>query len=164
MVITSKMLRRKNSRYWNASESEMHKWLGCIYPKYVLKWRTPQAFLSVCISLTVFCFSTTETSAYKQIISLLIDIKEEQQRQWAVLKDLQARVHGQVCEEEEEELNIDLPLLTMEQLDKTERHLEDTEAQRRMVRSKTGLHRKQCVCKDAVLCKKTTQYLQVVTL
>lgn len=89
-------------------------------------------------AMTVKCMhdevtSLSETAAYRQIISLLIEIKEEQQRQWAVLKDLQARVHGQVCEEEEEELDMDLPLLTMEQLDKTERHLENSEAQRRMV-------------------------------
>ncbi|KAI7805571.1 uncharacterized protein si:dkey-187a12.4 [Triplophysa rosa] len=89
-------------------------------------------------AMTVKCMheeetSPSETAAYRQIISLLVEIKEEQQRQWAVLKDLQARVHGQVCEEEEEELDMDLPLLTMEQLDKTERHLEDSEAQRRMV-------------------------------
>ncbi|XP_065152765.1 uncharacterized protein [Paramisgurnus dabryanus] len=74
-----------------------------------------------------------EMAAHRQIISLLIEIKEEQQRQWAVLKDLQARVNGQVCEEEDEPLEIDLPMMTMEQLDETERHLEHTEAQKRMV-------------------------------
>ncbi|XP_052007487.1 uncharacterized protein LOC127661004 [Xyrauchen texanus] len=77
--------------------------------------------------------SLSEAEAHRKIISLLIEIKEEQQRQWAVLKDLQARVYGQVCEEEEEVLDIDLPLHTMEQLDETERHLENAEAQRRMV-------------------------------
>ncbi|XP_016381573.1 uncharacterized protein LOC107718844 [Sinocyclocheilus rhinocerous] len=77
--------------------------------------------------------STSETAAHKQILSLLIEIKEEQQRQWEVLKDLQARIHGQVCEEEDEPLDVDLPLRTMEQLDETEQHLEDTEAQKRMV-------------------------------
>ncbi|XP_065152764.1 uncharacterized protein [Paramisgurnus dabryanus] len=77
--------------------------------------------------------SLSEMAAHRQIISLLIEIKEEQQRQWAVLKDLQARVNGQVCEEEDEPLEIDLPMMTMEQLDETERHLEHTEAQKRMV-------------------------------
>ncbi|KAK7140245.1 hypothetical protein R3I94_012757 [Phoxinus phoxinus] len=77
--------------------------------------------------------SSSETAAHRKIISLLIEIKEEQQRQWEVLKDLQARIHGQVCEEEDEPLDIDLPLRTMEQLDETEQHLEDTESQRRMV-------------------------------
>lgn len=81
-------------------------------------------------------FTITETAAHRQIISLLIEIKEEQQRQWEVLKDLQARIHGQVCEEEDEPLDIDLPLRTMEQLDETEQHLEDTEAQKRMVQKK----------------------------
>ncbi|XP_067277479.1 uncharacterized protein si:dkey-187a12.4 isoform X2 [Pseudorasbora parva] len=77
--------------------------------------------------------SSSETAAHRKIISLLIEIKEEQQRQWEVLKDLQARIHGQVCDEEDEPLDIDLPLRTMEQLDETEQNLEDTEAQRRMV-------------------------------
>lgn len=77
--------------------------------------------------------TSSESAAQRKIISLLIEIKEEQQRQWEVLKDLQARIHGQVCEEEDEPLDIDLPLRTMEQLDVTEQHLEDTEAQRRMV-------------------------------
>ncbi|XP_030628582.1 uncharacterized protein si:dkey-187a12.4 [Chanos chanos] len=76
---------------------------------------------------------TSETAAQRKIISLLIEIKEEQQRQWAVLKDLQARLQGQVCEEEVEALDIDLPLQTMEQLDETEKHLEDAGAQKRMV-------------------------------
>ncbi|XP_052468964.1 uncharacterized protein LOC128026182 [Carassius gibelio] len=77
--------------------------------------------------------SSSETAAHRQIISLLYDIKEEQQRQWEVLKDLQARIQGQVCEEEDEPLDVDLPLRTMEQLNETEQHLEDTEAQKRMV-------------------------------
>ncbi|XP_016127825.1 uncharacterized protein [Sinocyclocheilus grahami] len=77
--------------------------------------------------------SSSEAAAHRQIISLLIEIKEEQQRQWEVLKDLQARIHGQVCEEEDKPLDIDLPLRTMEQLDETEQHLEDAEAQKRMV-------------------------------
>lgn len=41
-----------------------------------------------------------------------------------------------MCEEEDEPLDIDLPLRTMEQLDETEQHLEDTETQRRMVNNK----------------------------
>ncbi|XP_059374291.1 uncharacterized protein LOC132111143 [Carassius carassius] len=77
--------------------------------------------------------SSSGTAAHRQIISLLNDIKEEQQRQWEVLKDLQARIQGQVCEEEDEPLDVDLPLRTMEQLNETEQHLEDTEAQKRMV-------------------------------
>ncbi|XP_076830625.1 uncharacterized protein LOC143476355 [Brachyhypopomus gauderio] len=77
--------------------------------------------------------TSSESAAQRKIISLLLEIKEEQQRQWAVLKDLQARVQGQMCEEEVESLDIDLPLQTMEQLDETERHLEDATAQKRMV-------------------------------
>ncbi|XP_076141209.1 uncharacterized protein LOC143123807 [Alosa pseudoharengus] len=78
--------------------------------------------------------SSSETAAQRKIITLLMEIKEEQQRQWAVLKELQAKVQGQVSEEEEvESLDIDLPLRTMEQLDETERHLEDAAAQKRMV-------------------------------
>lgn len=67
---------------------------------------------------------------------MLVEIKEEQQRQWAVLRELQARVQGQSfpeVEEEVEALDIDIPLRTMEQLDDTERHLEDAGAQKRMV-------------------------------
>ncbi|KAL0964431.1 hypothetical protein UPYG_G00323750 [Umbra pygmaea] len=79
---------------------------------------------------------SAETAAQRKIISLLMEIKEEQQRQWVVLKELQARVQGQSfpdVEEEVEALDIDIPLRTMEQLDDTERHLEDAGAQRRMV-------------------------------
>lgn len=39
-----------------------------------------------------------------------------------------------MCEEEDEPLDVDLPLRTMEQLDETEQHLEDTEAQKKMVK------------------------------
>ncbi|XP_062375417.1 uncharacterized protein si:dkey-187a12.4 [Sardina pilchardus] len=78
--------------------------------------------------------SPSETAAQRKIITLLMEIKEEQQRQWAVLKELQTKVQGQVSEEEEvESLDIDLPLRTMEQLDEAERHLEDAAAQKRMV-------------------------------
>lgn len=45
------------------------------------------------------CVSFSETAAQRKIITLLVEIKEEQQRQWAVLKELQAKVQGQVCEE-----------------------------------------------------------------
>ncbi|KAJ8014126.1 hypothetical protein DPEC_G00037020 [Dallia pectoralis] len=80
--------------------------------------------------------SPAETAAQRKIISLLMEIKEEQQRQWAVLRELQARVQSQSfpeVEQEVEALDIDIPLRTMEQLNNTERHLEDSEAQRRMV-------------------------------
>ncbi|XP_038816809.1 uncharacterized protein si:dkey-187a12.4 isoform X2 [Salvelinus namaycush] len=80
--------------------------------------------------------SSAETAAQRKIISLLVEIKEEQQRQWSVLRELQARVQGQSfpeVEEEVEALDIDIPLRTMEQLDDTERHLEDAGAQKRMV-------------------------------
>lgn len=77
---------------------------------------------------------TPETAAQKKIISLLLEIKEEQQRQWTVLKDLQAMIQGHMCEEDVETLDIDLPLQTMEQLDETERYLENDEAQKRMVK------------------------------
>ncbi|XP_017320498.1 uncharacterized protein si:dkey-187a12.4 [Ictalurus punctatus] len=77
--------------------------------------------------------SSAETAAQKKIISLLLEIKEEQQRQWTVLKDLQAMIQGHMCEEDVETLDIDLPLQTMEQLDETERYLENDEAQKRMV-------------------------------
>lgn len=86
---------------------------------------SPAAALSAALS--------AETAGQRKIISLLLEIKEEQQRQWAVLKDLQARVQGQVWEEEVEALDIDLPVRTMEQLDDMEKHLEDTGAQQKMV-------------------------------
>lgn len=83
-------------------------------------------------------FSTTsslETAAQRKIISLLVEIKEEQQRQWAVLSDLQARLQGQTDYEEEdvEALDMELPLRTLEQLDEMERQLEDAGIQKRMV-------------------------------
>ncbi|MCJ8730512.1 hypothetical protein PDJAM_G00185370 [Pangasius djambal] len=77
--------------------------------------------------------TSAETAAQRKIISLLLEIKEEQQRQWAVLKDLQAMIQGHMCEEDVETLDIDLPLQTMEQLDETERYLENDGAQKRMV-------------------------------
>ncbi|XP_066535958.1 uncharacterized protein si:dkey-187a12.4 isoform X2 [Hoplias malabaricus] len=77
--------------------------------------------------------SSSETEAQRRIISLLLEIKEEQQRQWVVLKELQTRIQGQMWDEEVEALDIDLPLRTMEQLDEAERHLEDAGAQKRMV-------------------------------
>ncbi len=40
-----------------------------------------------------------------------------------------------MCEEEDEPLDVDLPLRTMEQLDETEQNLEDTEAQKKMVKN-----------------------------
>ncbi|KAK5908060.1 hypothetical protein CgunFtcFv8_016151 [Champsocephalus gunnari] len=79
---------------------------------------------------------STETAAQGKIIALLVEIKEEQQRQWAVLKDLQARLPGQSINEEEEDvedLDMDLPLRTLEQLDEMERQLEETGSQKRMV-------------------------------
>ncbi|KPP66857.1 hypothetical protein Z043_114604 [Scleropages formosus] len=77
--------------------------------------------------------SCSETAAQRKIIALLMEIKEEQQRQWAVLKELQAQIQGPVCDDEAEAPDIDLPLRSMEQLDETERHLEDAVAQKRMV-------------------------------
>ncbi|XP_061084767.1 uncharacterized protein si:dkey-187a12.4 [Conger conger] len=77
--------------------------------------------------------ASSETASQRKIISLLLEIKEEQQKQWAVLKELQTRMQGPVCEEEFEALDIDLPLRSMEQLDETERHLEDAGAQKKMV-------------------------------
>lgn len=76
-----------------------------------------------------------ETVAQRKIISLLLEIKEEQKRQWAVLKDLQAMIQGHMCEEDVGTLDIDLPLQTMEQLDETERYLENDGAQKRMVKT-----------------------------
>ncbi|KAM6956551.1 uncharacterized protein FYW47_012494 [Aplochiton taeniatus] len=78
---------------------------------------------------------STETAGQRKIISLLVEIKEEQRRQWAVLRDLQARLQGHVPQEEDEveSPDMDLPLKTLEQLDETERLLEDPAAQRRMV-------------------------------
>ncbi|XP_035519571.1 uncharacterized protein si:dkey-187a12.4 [Morone saxatilis] len=78
---------------------------------------------------------STDTAAQRKIIALLVEIKEEQQRQWAVLRDLQARLQAQAGYEEDdvEALDVDLPLRTLEQLDEMERHLEDTGVQKRMV-------------------------------
>ncbi|KAI3363491.1 hypothetical protein L3Q82_011582 [Scortum barcoo] len=78
---------------------------------------------------------STETAAQRKIIALLVEIREEQQRQWAVLSDLQARLQGQTeCEDEDvEALDMELPLRTLEQLDEMERRLEDAGIQKRMV-------------------------------
>lgn len=78
---------------------------------------------------------STESAAQRKIIALLVEIKEEQQRQWAALRDIQAQLQGQTCCEEEdvEALHMDLPLRTLEQLDEMERHLEDPGTQKRMV-------------------------------
>ncbi|XP_049926920.1 uncharacterized protein si:dkey-187a12.4 [Epinephelus moara] len=78
---------------------------------------------------------STETAAQRKIIALLVEIKEEQRRQWAVLRDLQARLQGQTsCEEEDvEALDMDIPLRTLEQLDDVERQLDDAGVQKRMV-------------------------------
>lgn len=79
--------------------------------------------------------TVSETAGQRKIISLLVEIKEEQRRQWAVLRDLQARLQGPVPQEEDEveSPGMDLPLKTLEQLDETESLLEDPAAQRRMV-------------------------------
>ncbi|XP_071337695.1 uncharacterized protein [Trachinotus anak] len=79
--------------------------------------------------------SATETAAQQKIIALLLEIREEQQRQWAVLTDLQARLQGQTGYEEEnvEALDMDLPLRTLEQLDEMERWLEEPGIQKKMV-------------------------------
>lgn len=63
----------------------------------------------------------------------MIEIKEEQQKQWVILKELQARMQGPVCDDDDETLEVDLPLRSMEQLDETERYLEDAVAQRKLV-------------------------------
>ncbi|XP_022624771.1 uncharacterized protein LOC111239220 isoform X2 [Seriola dumerili] len=77
----------------------------------------------------------SETAAQRKIIALLVEIKDEQQRQWAVLRDLQARLQGQTGYEEEdvEALDMDLPLRTLEQLDEMERRLEEPGIQKKMV-------------------------------
>ena len=64
-----------------------------------------------------------------------MEIKEEQQRQWAVLRDLQARLENQTGYEEEdvEALDMDLPLSTLEQLDEMESRLEEPVIQKRLV-------------------------------
>ncbi|KAM7408128.1 hypothetical protein PAMA_002010 [Pampus argenteus] len=79
--------------------------------------------------------SSTESAAQRKIITLLVEIKEEQQRQWAVLRDLQARLQGQTSYEEEdvEALDMALPLNTREQLDEMEKQLEDAGIQKKMV-------------------------------
>ncbi|XP_039996051.1 uncharacterized protein si:dkey-187a12.4 isoform X1 [Xiphias gladius] len=78
---------------------------------------------------------STEIAAQRKIIALLVEIKEEQQRQWAVLRDLQARLLAQTSYEEEdvEALDKDLPLRTLEQLDEMERRLEEPGIQKRLV-------------------------------
>lgn len=64
-----------------------------------------------------------------------MEIKEEQQRQCAVLRDLQARLQGQTSFEEDDvdALDMDLPLNTLEQLDEMEKQLEEPGIQKRMV-------------------------------
>ncbi|KAF7670404.1 hypothetical protein LDENG_00166920 [Lucifuga dentata] len=78
---------------------------------------------------------SAENATQRKIIALLVEIKEEQQRQWVVLRDLQARILGQTTYEEEEveALNMDLPLRTLDQLDDMEKQLEDPAVQKRMV-------------------------------
>lgn len=84
-----------------------------------------------------------ETPAQRKIITLLVEIKEEQQMQWAVLRDLQARLQGPPIHEEEdvEGLDMDLPLNTLEQLDQMEALLENSRMQKRMVLSLFMSHR-----------------------
>ncbi|XP_026164383.1 uncharacterized protein LOC113131414 isoform X1 [Mastacembelus armatus] len=79
--------------------------------------------------------SPTEMSAQRKIIAFLVEIKEEQQRQWVVLRDLQVRLqgHSSYKEEDVEALDMDLPLKMLEQLDELERCLEDPGIQKRMV-------------------------------
>lgn len=106
-------------------------WVG--YP-----WQQPHVIFTHTPSCHIQLLSTTsslETAAQRKIISLLVEIKEEQQRQWAVLSDLQARLQGQTDYEEEdvEALDMELPLRTLEQLDEMERQLEDAGIQKRMV-------------------------------
>ncbi|XP_042358630.1 uncharacterized protein si:dkey-187a12.4 isoform X2 [Plectropomus leopardus] len=86
--------------------------------------------------LSSACSSTsTETAAQRKIIALLVEIKEEQQRQWVVLRDLQAQLQSQTSYEEEDvdALDLDLPLMTLEQLEEMERQLDDEGVQKRMV-------------------------------
>lgn len=64
-----------------------------------------------------------------------------------MLKDLQAMIQGHMCEEDVETLDIDLPLQTMEQLDETERYLENDGAQKRMVKTQFVLSKENlCTC------------------
>lgn len=79
--------------------------------------------------------ASAESAAQQTIISLLQEIREEQKRQWAVLRDLQAQLRGQSGhgDEDVESLDMDLPLMTLEQLDRTESLLEDAALQKRMV-------------------------------
>ncbi|XP_023151095.2 uncharacterized protein si:dkey-187a12.4 [Amphiprion ocellaris] len=78
--------------------------------------------------------SSSET-AQRKIIALLVEIKEEQLRQRAVLRNIQARLQGQTPNNEDnvEALDIDLPVRTLEQLDAIETQLEDPGTQKRMV-------------------------------
>ncbi|XP_029305270.1 uncharacterized protein LOC115019802 [Cottoperca gobio] len=98
----------------------------------------PPPLSSACSSGTadkLLSAPSTETVSQRKIIALLVEIKEEQQRQWAVLRDLQARLQGQTGYEEEdvEALDVDLPLRTLEQLDEMESQLDDAGIQKRMV-------------------------------
>lgn len=89
-----------------------------------------------------------ESAAQRKIIALLVEIKEEQHRQWEVLQDLQAWLRGQTGYEEEdvEALDVDLPLRILEQLDKMERCLEEPGIQKRMVAVPTRWNCLQCEC------------------
>ncbi|XP_008300009.1 uncharacterized protein LOC103372210 [Stegastes partitus] len=79
--------------------------------------------------------SSPETTAQRKIIALLVEIKEEQLRQRAVLRNIQARLQGHTTYSEEnvEALDMDLPVRTLEQLDAMETQLEDPGTQKRMV-------------------------------
>lgn len=85
--------------------------------------------------LFYFSFSSPEISTLRKIISLLVEIKEEQQKQWVVLRNIQARLQGQTADDEEEveALDMELPLMTLKELDEMETQLEDPAVQKRMV-------------------------------
>lgn len=74
-----------------------------------------------------FSFSSPEISTLRKIISLLVEIKEEQQKQWVVLRDIQARLQGQTADDEGEveALDMELPLRTLKELDEMETQPED---------------------------------------
>lgn len=79
--------------------------------------------------------AASSETAQRKIIALLMEIKEEQLRQRAVLRNIQARLQGQTPNNEEnvEALDIDLPVRTLEQLDAMETQLEDPGTEKRMV-------------------------------
>ncbi|KAJ8389867.1 hypothetical protein AAFF_G00113360 [Aldrovandia affinis] len=70
-----------------------------------------------------------DMATQREILSLLHEIKEEQQRQWTVLRALQTSMQMHQVEP----IEIELPIRSMEHLDEVERRLGEPREQTRMI-------------------------------